>query len=82
MFLQEVHKAAKKADPTCKIILGGLANYHTQWGWWFLRGVYENGGKDYFDILAIHPYADTERDFQNKIERAIKIMKRYNDRNF
>ncbi len=49
LLLKEVYIAAKKADPGCKILNGGLAN-----GLASVNHLYDNGCKDYFDILNIH----------------------------
>jgi polysaccharide biosynthesis protein PslG len=48
-LLKEVYAAAKNADPECKILNGGLAN-----GLGSVHHLYENGARDYFDILNIH----------------------------
>jgi len=48
-LLKEVYAAAKKIDPDCKILNGGLAN-----GIASVNHLYDNGAKDYFDILNIH----------------------------
>lgn len=48
-LLKEVYLAAKKADPECKILNGGLAQ-----GLASVNHLYDNGGKGYFDILNIH----------------------------
>lgn len=49
LLLKSVYTAAKKADPDCKILNGGLAN-----GLLSVNRLYDNGAKDYFDILNIH----------------------------
>jgi len=48
-LLKEVYLAAKKIDPGCKILNGGLAN-----GLSSVNRLYDNGAKGYFDILNIH----------------------------
>jgi len=48
-LLKEVYIAAKKADPDCKILNGGLAQ-----GLSSVNHLYDNGAKGYFDILNIH----------------------------
>ncbi|MDD5292105.1 MAG: cellulase family glycosylhydrolase [Candidatus Omnitrophica bacterium] len=53
-LLKEVYTAAKKIDPSCKIVLGGM----TSGGYYDIKDVYANGGKDYFDIINIHPFVD------------------------
>ncbi|MBN2831068.1 MAG: endo-1,4-beta-xylanase [Candidatus Omnitrophica bacterium] len=48
-LLKDVYIAAKKVDPECKILNGGLAQ-----GLASVNRLYDNGAKDYFDILNIH----------------------------
>lgn len=48
-LLKDVYLAAKKVDPGCKILNGGLAL-----GLSSVNRLYDNGAKDYFDILNIH----------------------------
>lgn len=49
ILLKEVYLAAKKIDPACKILNGGLAG-----GLASVNNLYDSGGKGYFDILNIH----------------------------
>lgn len=67
LLLKEVYLAAKKIDPDCKILNGGLAN-----GLSSINHLYDNGAKDYFDILNIHF-------FQNPLfgENALKAVASY-----
>ena len=52
--------AAKYANPFCCVVLGGLAGNGVDMGWepaeskHFLQKVYDNGGKGFFDVVAIH----------------------------
>lgn len=65
-LLKEVYSAAKKADPDCKILNGGLAN-----GVSSINHLYDNGAKNYFDILNIHI-------FENPLNpKAIKAVTAY-----
>ncbi|MDD5254691.1 MAG: family 1 glycosylhydrolase [Candidatus Omnitrophica bacterium] len=48
-LLKEVYQAAKKENPGCKVLNGGFAN-----GLLSVNRLYDNGAKDYFDILNIH----------------------------
>lgn len=50
--LKVSYKAAKEADPKCKIILAAVTLNDAD----FVRRFYQKGGKDYFDIMALHPY--------------------------
>ena len=48
-LLKDVYLEAKKIDPHCKILNGGIAN-----GLASINHLYDNGAKDYFDILNLH----------------------------
>ncbi len=49
VLLKDVYIAAKKVDPECRILNGGLAN-----GISSVNHLYDNGAKEYFDILNLH----------------------------
>jgi hypothetical protein len=55
--------AIRGADPTAKIMLGGMHGENGMNGipsWTFLKGLYEYpGAADDFDIVAVHPYQAT-----------------------
>lgn len=51
VLLKEVYIAAKRANPECKILNGGLAE-----GLASVNKLYENGAQGYFDILNIHVF--------------------------
>lgn len=53
-LLKESYIAVKKCDPSAKVVLGGL----TSDGYYALKNIYRNGGKDYFDIMNIHPFTN------------------------
>lgn len=56
-LLKATYPAIKSADPNAKVILGGLMAWGATSAYYpFLDEVYSNGGKDYFDIVAFHPY--------------------------
>ncbi|MCX5700082.1 MAG: beta-galactosidase [Candidatus Omnitrophica bacterium] len=48
-LLKDVYIAAKKVNPDCKILNGGLAH-----GLSSINRLYDNGAKNYFDILNLH----------------------------
>ena len=54
VLLKTVYPALKKEDSTCKVLMGGLADTYSI----RLKQIYKNGGKDYFDIVNIHPFMD------------------------
>jgi PKD repeat protein len=53
------YTAMKQGDPDCVLAVGGLdyGDYVTE-GWRYIEDIYANGGGDYFDAVAIHPYGN------------------------
>jgi len=79
-LLRDVYLAAKKTDPDCKILNGGLAS-----GLSSVNLLYDNGAKNYFDILNIHFFesplhgAGVIKAVTNYPKLAHKIMERNGD---
>ncbi|MFH1442132.1 MAG: beta-galactosidase [Candidatus Omnitrophota bacterium] len=78
-LLKDVYTAAKKTDPECKILNGGFAK-----GLISVNRLYDNGAKDYFDILNIHIFESPfHRGAIKRVlsypKQAYKIMKRNGD---
>lgn len=69
-LLKNAYLAAKYADPTALVVLGGLANdasaEHPEVTFippdLFLQEIYDHGGSQYFDAAARHPYATPNSD--------------------
>ena len=81
LLLKDVYLAAKKIDPECKILNGGLAN-----GLGSINHLYDNGAKDYFDILNLHFFQTPLNKLALKAvasypKLAYKIMQRHGDGN-
>jgi len=65
-MLKQAYLAIKYSDPTAVVVLSGLASDASEWypgvtfvePTVFLQTIYDNGGRDYFDAVARHPYAD------------------------
>ncbi len=79
-LLKETYLALKKVNPQCKILNGGLANGASS-----VNKLYDNGAKDYFDIMNIHIFQTPIH--KNAIKAVIayakltyKIMQRNGDR--
>jgi len=79
VLLKDTYTALKKIDSECKILNGGLAN-----GIASVNKLYDNGAKDYFDILNIHIFESPIH--QGAIDRikaypllAYKVMSRNGD---
>lgn len=49
-LLEAAYPAVKSADPAADVVLGGLTGNDYA----FLQGVYEAGGKGYFDAVGVH----------------------------
>lgn len=79
LLLKDVYLAAKQIDPECKILNGGIAN-----GIASINHLYDNGAKDYFDILNIHIF-ENPQNINSKAavatypKLAYKIMSRNGD---
>jgi PKD repeat protein len=51
------YNAMKAGDPDCVLAVGGLDyNSGVTNGYQYIEDIYSNGGGDYFDAVAIHPY--------------------------
>jgi polysaccharide biosynthesis protein PslG len=80
-LLRAFDDAVKGADPNARIMLGGL--FPTPTGGIsldaFLTALYEDGGRQLFDAVALHPYSRTPRDALGRVEQARDIMRRFGD---
>ena len=81
VFLKDVYIALKKANPSCRVLNGGLAN-----GLASVNRLYDNGAKDYFDILNVHYFENPVN--KNAIKGVMaypklcrKVMDRHGDQN-
>jgi len=70
--LKAAYTALHKVDPGCTVVVGSLESKT-----WFLRGIYEAGGKDYFDAVSIHPYGEPLR--REWIQEIRDLMLEYGD---
>jgi hypothetical protein len=52
-LLKVTSEAIKSADPTAKVVLGGLANADSR----YLQALYDLGGAPDFDVVSIHLYS-------------------------
>ena len=80
-LLKEVYIAAKQVDPECKILNGGIANGASS-----VNHLYDNGAKDYFDILNVHFFQNplhpgAIKAVENYPKLVYKIMQRNGDGN-
>ncbi|MBN2063409.1 MAG: beta-galactosidase [Sedimentisphaerales bacterium] len=78
-LLVQTYKLIKKIDPDLQVVIGGLAGVPLD----YIEGVYQAGAKDYFDIMAVHPYrypGTPERTgLAAEIARLKALMAKYDD---
>jgi hypothetical protein len=80
-LLRAFRPAVKSADPSARILLGGLFPTPTDGISLdeYLPAIYEGGGRRLFDAVALHPYASTPRDALDRVAQARDIMHRFGD---
>src|SRR5205085_6557189 len=75
-LLREARNAVKRADPTAKIVLAGLANF----SWKALAQIYAvPGARSLFDIVAVHPYTAQAQGVITILDQVRQVMDRYGD---
>jgi hypothetical protein len=74
-LLKAAHAALRHADPGAKTILAGLPNE----SWVALRRIYDAGGRNAFDVVALHPYTSTPSNVMRLIRYARDEMRRRHD---
>jgi len=90
-LLKAAYLAAKKADPECVVVLGGLQMNGIIPNPWsrvevpnYLEDLYKAGARPYFDVCNIHPYVlpSEGADHMMKLTRdTLSLMARYGDGN-
>ncbi len=81
-LLKHVYPLLKAEDPTCIVHLGGISRSLPM----SLRHVYEKGGKTFFDVLNIHPFANPASEgaldaIRHMHKFVLKVMSQYGDGN-
>ena len=80
-LLRAFHSAVKGADPTARILLGGLFPTPTD-------GISSEtssppsttaAARDLFDAVALHPYARTPRDAIDRVAQTRRVLRRFGD---
>src|SRR4051812_9107019 len=74
-LLRAAHRALRTADPGSRTVLAGLPNE----SWTALRAIYRRGGRDAFDVVALHPYTGKPRNVVKLAELARREMRRAHD---
>ena len=70
-LLKTAYKAIKEADPSALVLSGGVSGNAVP----YLDAVVAAGGRDAFDILAIHPYAVPLNAEQARVESRPEVHK-------
>lgn len=80
-MLKKAYLAAKKADPECQILNGGIAccrEYRINFD--FMTQFFQAGGADFCDIINIHPYSGPnppECQFNENLDELLRMMNEY-----
>lgn len=73
-MLKLAYPAIKRANPKAWVVTGGMINVTD-----FPRGIYEGGGKDFFDFMAIHSYEPAMTGFKQRALDVHGVMAGYKD---
>ncbi len=74
-MLKIAYPAIRQANPSAWVIVGGMTDFME-----FPRGIYEGGGKPYFDIMALHTYGvPVTWSFIDRGKTLKEIMRWYGD---
>jgi hypothetical protein len=78
-LLEATYREIKRIDPELVVLLGGTAGIP----WSYLKGVYQAGGREFFDVMNVHPYrypaAPEERSLSDDLARLRKLMAAHGD---
>lgn len=78
-LLRATYQEIKRIDPQLVVVLGGMAGIP----WQYLEGVYEAGGKEFFDVMNVHPYrypqAPEPARLAEDLRRLRELMHRFGD---
>lgn len=78
-MLEATYRAIKEIDPELVVLLGGTAGIP----WSYIEGVYQAGGKDFFDTMNVHPYrypaSPEERPLYEDLVRLRGLMGKHQD---
>lgn len=90
-LLKTAYLAAKKADPQCVVVLGGLQMNGIIPNPWsnvkvsnYLEALYNAGARPYFDVCDIHPYVlpdEGAEHMMNLTRDTLSLMARHGDGN-
>lgn len=78
-LLRAAHDAIARADRSADVYLAGMTSASDVAAWTALRRVYQEGGRRYFDVAAVHPYTRNPSGVVTVLERARREMRRAGD---
>ncbi len=80
-LLKATYQEIKKIDPDLQVLLGGVSGIPYE----YIEGIYQAGGANYFDAMAVHPYRypDTPEahSLKGDLEKLKALMSQYGDPN-
>ena len=68
-LLKAAYEEIKSADPAARVAIGGFAGVPFS----YIEGVYEAGGREYFDIMNVHPYQGSDKAEHKMAEQFRKL---------
>ena len=81
ILLKATYEEIKKIDPKLNVLVGGMSGIPFE----YIEGIYKAGGKDYFDIMAVHPYrypnSPEAGGLESDLEKLSVLMAKYGDGN-
>ena len=83
-ILKAASRAIRKKDPRAKVMLAGMffnpAALEAIESWNYLRQLYRQETKRFFDTVAIHPYSTTLEGMVDGIQRMRDVIRKRKDR--
>ncbi len=80
-FVKLSHGAIRSRDPKAQVVLAGMPGYGDMKAWDFLNTFYSQAGiKNYFDAVALHPYASDIPHVRLQIQKVREVMVNRADR--
>ena len=74
-LLKAARPALRRVDPGARLVLAGLV-YDSPGA---LRSIYREGGRNHFDVAALHPFTLHVKNVGRLIRDARQVMRRYGD---
>lgn len=78
ILLKATYATIKKVNPKLNVAIGGFAGIPMD----FIEAIYQVGGKDFFDIMNVHPYshpAAPEMTLEKRLVELQQLMQKYGD---